>query len=129
MSANKPDIKIAQGGAMMGASGELITWKPSNSIRLSVQTRDLEAAQNILSAAVEQVVGLVPNLHDLDHFAGDLEDFYVVQVSVSQPRRQDEMVSGGSQGRLEAEPLSFEEDDEADDEGGESDSGDEGQIH
>lgn len=113
----KADIKIAQGGSMTGASGELITWKPSNSIRLSVKTRDLDAAQQILSAAVEQVIGLVPNLHHLDHFSGDLEDFYVVQVSVSQPRRQDDVVSGGSQGRLEAESLSFEEDDEEDDEG------------
>ena len=113
----KPDIKIAQGGEMIGASGELIRWKASNSIRLSVQTTDLDAAQQILSAAVEQVLNLVPNLHELSHFAEDLEDFYVVQVSVSQPRRQDEMVSGGSQGRLEAEPLSFEEDEEDEDEG------------
>lgn len=113
--ANKPDIKIAAGGSMVGASGELITWKPSNSIRLSVQTRDLQAAQEILSDAVKQVVNLVPNLHDLEHFEDDLESFYVVSVSVSQPRRPDDMVSAaGSQGRLEAVPLDIDDEDDED---------------
>ena len=113
--SDKPDIKIAQGGQMVGASGELITWKPSNSIRLSVQTRDLNAAQQILSNAVEQIVALVPNLHDLEHFGDDLEPFYVVSVSVSQPRRPDDMVSAaGPQGRLEAVPLDLEDAEEGD---------------
>ena len=120
--AHKPDIKIAQGGSMVGAAGELITWKASNSIRLSVQTTDLDAAQQILSAAVDQVLNLVPNLHDLDHFADDLENYYVVSVSVSQPRRQDDVVSGGSQSRLEATPLNLEDED---DEGG----SEEGEVH
>ena len=123
----KPDIKIAQGGSMKGASGETITWKASNSIRLSVQTQDLDAAQQILSDAVTQVMGLVPNLHDLGHFTQDLEDYYVIQVSVSQPRRQDEMVSNGPQGRLEAEPLSLE--DEDDDEEEEEEEGEDEEVH
>lgn len=127
--AHKPDIKIAQGGEMIGASGELIRWKASNSIRLSVETTDLNSAQSILSAAVEQVLALVPNLHELDHFSHDLEDYYVVQVSVSQPRRQDDMPSGGSQGRLEATPLNLEDDEEDGDESGEGESGDEEQVH
>jgi hypothetical protein len=121
--ATKPDIKIAQGGEMIGASGELIRWKASNSIRLSVQTQDLNAAQEILSSAVQQVLGLVPNLHDLDHFSDDLENFYVVQVSVSQPRRQDDMPSGGSQSRLEAQPLNLEDDEDDEDED------EEGEVH
>ena len=109
---NKPDIKIAQGGEMVGAGGELVRWKASNSIRLAVQTCNLQAAQETLSAAVEQVVALVPNLHDLEHFSHDLEPFYVVSVSVSQPRRKDDMPSGGSQSRLEAQPLILEDDDD-----------------
>jgi len=112
--SDKPDIKIAAGGEMIGASGELIRWKPSNSIRLSVQTRDLQAAQQILSDAVRRVVDLVPNLHDLEHFGDDLEPFYVVSVSVSQPRRPDDVVSGGSQSRLEAVPLDIDDEDDED---------------
>ena len=118
MSEHKPDIKIAAGGQMVGASGELITWKASNSIRLSVQTCDLDNAQQILSAAVNQVLGLVPNLHNLEHFNDDLEPFYVVNVSVSQPRRPDDMVSVGPQGRLETEPLDLEDEDEDEEEEG-----------
>lgn len=112
--ATKPDIKIAQGGEMVGAGGELIRWKASNSIRLSVETQNLEAAQEILSAAVDQVLALVPNLHDLDHFADDLENYYKVSVSVSQPRRQDDMPSGGSQSRLETTPLVLDLEDDDD---------------
>lgn len=124
----KPDIKIAQGGEMIGASGELIRWKASNSIRLSVDTTDLSSAQSILNSAVEQISALIPHLHNLDHFSGDLENYYVVNVSVSQPRRQDDMPSGGSQSRLEAVPLDLEDDDEGDGEGGSDEGGGDG-VH
>ena len=126
--AIKPDIKIAQGGSMVGASGELITWKASNSIRLSVQTTNLSEANNILASAVDQVVSLTPNLHDLAHFSQDLESYYVVAISVSQPRRKDEATLGGPQSRLEVEPLDLEDDeDEGEDEGEEESS--EGEVH
>ena len=123
MANYKPDIKIAQGGSMVGASGELITWKASNSIRLSVDTQDLSSAQSILNSGVKQISDLIPHLQDLNHFAGDLENYYVVSISVSQPRRRDDMPSGGSQGRLEAEPLNLEEEEE--DQGGTED----GDVH
>lgn len=108
----KPDIKICRGGEMPGPSGELITWQASNSIRLSVETTNLEAAENILSDAAEQVAKLVPHLQPLNHYGSDLEPYYVVSVSVAQPRVKEEVV-GSSQSRLEAEPLALDlEDDE-----------------
>ncbi len=121
----KPIIKIAPGGTMTGAAGEMVTWKANNSVRVSIQTTDLATASDVLSNAVAQVLGLVPSMYPLSYFEktpwrGDLEDFYVINVSISQPRREEDPVIGGSQGRLETQPLDLEDEDDEDAEGEET---------
>ena len=81
----KAAINIKPGGSMTDPSGTLVTWSPSNSVRVSLECGEVtEALVLEVANEVAKHAGLLRPLGDRDMV--ELEDFFVINVSISQPR-------------------------------------------
>ena len=82
----KAAINIKPGGSMTDPSGTLVTWSPSNSVRVSHEC--YEVSEALVLQVAQEVAKHASLLRDLDDpdMKYSLQDFYLINVSISQPR-------------------------------------------
>ena len=110
----KAAINIKPGGSMTDPSGTLVTWTASNSVRVSHECQTV-TQEKVLQVAEEvaQHAGLLRPLDDPDMNA--LQGHYVINVSISQPRPNDDSETTVSASLDTSSVESFEDEDEDED--------------
>jgi len=108
----KAAINIKPGGSMTDPSGTLVTWSPSNSVRVSHEC-DVVTEALVLQVA-QEVARHASLLRDLDDpdMRNLLLDHYVINVSISQPRPADNPSTEVSASLDTSSVESFEDEDD-----------------
>lgn len=120
----KCSINIKPGGSMTDPSGTLVTWSPSNSVRVSHECQHV--TEKLVMQVAQEVAKHAELLRDLDDddMRNLLMDYYVINVSISQPRPNDSQSTEVSASLVDTSSVeSFEDEDEDEDQDSESTEG------
>lgn len=112
----KAAINIKPGGSMTDPSGTLVTWSPSNSVRVSHEC--FQVTEALVLQVAQEVARHASLLRDLDD--PDMRDFlldhYVINVSISQPRPADNPSTEVNASLVDTSSVESFEDEEEDEE-------------